>query len=70
MQGVVVEAPPVSSSYAFEYCQLFSSATTNRDCVVYATATVQIAPMVPAFVYKYEVNNNGSTLSCILLLPH
>ena len=54
-QGVIVEEAPVSSSYTFEYCSLFSSSAANRDCVTYSTTEVEIAPMVPAFLYKYEV---------------
>lgn len=61
-QGVLIEESPVTSSYTFEYCSLFSSSATNRGCVTYSTAEVEIAPMVPAFLYKYEVRTTHQIL--------
>jgi hypothetical protein len=48
----------VSSTYSFEYCEQFVSQGANRGCVVYDTTTVQVAPLVPSFSYKYEVTTN------------
>ena len=55
----------MSSSYTFEYCSLFSYWSTLR-CLVYTTEKVEIEPMVPAFLYKYEVLISCSMVSHVL----